>query len=551
MFERLIMAPKGNSVPSSVLSIQRRMRKNICDLTRPFYEEIVDIEDHDICSSRKVGDNILAKWQMQRKFLTTNKLGKLSMCIGEGREVPGILPHIFFWTHEGVQTKAKVGLSRINATEAKMVVGLTQYLVSCGVPKTSIAILTPYKGQLMMMRSDLMKLNLLNNRDAENSVVLSTVDRFQGDEADIVIISLVIDAKSQTGFVKEVNRMIVLLSRARLGMYILGNISYFDKSNESIRHWTDTFTKLKQSCEPDTNQDKIKENVEELHYFGPRLGNKLPICCPIHRRKKMILVESETDLKLNFCEEKCLKLLPCTHSCNLLCHFQDEDIHNSCCSVVISPPPCEAHAKSLTCHNVFQSVGKYINLSIEEALKYYQCPETVNVQLPCMHTVQMKCWEENEIAEGKKSFPECRQMAYNPFTYSKCCHELKVLCVKYYELKNNPSKVKPCKVNVMYNPPCSHSVQVACYLKQQYEDNTVGFHCTQKLDILLPRCGHKANVSCDFAQTLTKWNGKSSMTGNITCLVFNFLCFSFCRCAMIVLDINPCIFFYFFFIKNV
>lgn len=34
MFQRLIEAPDGHTIPSTVLSVQRRMRKNICDLTR-------------------------------------------------------------------------------------------------------------------------------------------------------------------------------------------------------------------------------------------------------------------------------------------------------------------------------------------------------------------------------------------------------------------------------------------------------------------------------------------------------------------------------------
>ena len=42
-----------------------------------------------------------------------------------------------------------------------------------------------------------------------NQVRLSTVDRFQGDEADVVIASLVVDEKSRTQFVKLQNRMIV------------------------------------------------------------------------------------------------------------------------------------------------------------------------------------------------------------------------------------------------------------------------------------------------------------------------------------------------------
>ena len=34
MFERLIRAPDDHKVPSSVLAVQRRMRKDVCDLTR-------------------------------------------------------------------------------------------------------------------------------------------------------------------------------------------------------------------------------------------------------------------------------------------------------------------------------------------------------------------------------------------------------------------------------------------------------------------------------------------------------------------------------------
>ena len=56
MFERLIRAPDSQRVPSTALSTQRRMRKNICDLTRDFYKDIVSINDHDICSKKKIAD---------------------------------------------------------------------------------------------------------------------------------------------------------------------------------------------------------------------------------------------------------------------------------------------------------------------------------------------------------------------------------------------------------------------------------------------------------------------------------------------------------------
>ena len=53
----------------------------------------------------------------------------LNHCLGQGREVPGVLPHLYFWTHTGVQGKSAVGLSRVNKTEADMVCSLAHYLV--------------------------------------------------------------------------------------------------------------------------------------------------------------------------------------------------------------------------------------------------------------------------------------------------------------------------------------------------------------------------------------------------------------------------------------
>ena len=224
MFQRLIEAPPGHEVPSSVLSVQRRMRKSICDLTRDYYADVVEIEDHATCNVKVIGQNG-----------SNGSSSLIDKCATAGREVPGVGPHAYLWTHSGKQQRARVGVSRENTHEAAMTCGLASNLVECGVPKSSIAILTPYKGQLMLMRSIFFKDKRFSkqrmiSKDAQDTDVvrLSTVDRFQGDEEDVVICSLVVDEKSNTGFVKLVNRMIVLLSRARLGLYIIGNVGYFE-----------------------------------------------------------------------------------------------------------------------------------------------------------------------------------------------------------------------------------------------------------------------------------------------------------------------------------
>ena len=524
MFERLINAPPLQKVPSNTLAIQRRMRKNICDLTREFYQDIVEIEDHKQCSAKRIGDKLINLPSNQRfRNRAKDPTFQLRKCIGSGREVPGVLPHIFFWTHKGIQTMSQVGLSRVNNNEADMALKLTMYLVSCGVPKPSIAILTPYKGQLMLMRNEMMK-NRLLSKDLNNSVRMSTVDRFQGDEADVVIISLVIDAKSHTPFVKLCNRMVVLLSRARLGMYILGNIGYFEeKPDPSIEHWLKTIDKLRHPSEPDTDQSTVKEDVASLHFHGPRLGDELPICCPIHR-EKTINAKTSGDLELNFCDIKCTVELNCSHPCDLNCHFQSMDVHSTTCMKKISPPPCPRHNIDLTCSDIYRNVsskslpGSY--LPIENALKLYRCSTETDVELPCQHIVKMTCADETDIADGKKNYPECKELAHNPYVYPGCCHELPVLCCTWFEYKKDPSRVKPCKEKVLYASTCGHSVNVQCFLKQKYENREVPFQCKEKVQRLLPRCAHEANVSCDKDQQLAGWKGVSCVPGKVFLLSF-------------------------------
>ena len=102
MFERLICAPNDSCIPSGVLSVQRRMRKDICDLTREYYSDIVAIEDHPICSTK-----IITGKEAHRTFW-------------QGREIPGVESHLYLWAHSGTQGKADVGLSKQNREEAQV-----------------------------------------------------------------------------------------------------------------------------------------------------------------------------------------------------------------------------------------------------------------------------------------------------------------------------------------------------------------------------------------------------------------------------------------------
>lgn len=59
-----------------------------------------------------------------------------------------------------------------------------------------------------------------------NRVRVCNVDDYQGEENEIILLSLVRSNKNDSiGFLKTTNRICVALSRARLGLYIFGNAS--------------------------------------------------------------------------------------------------------------------------------------------------------------------------------------------------------------------------------------------------------------------------------------------------------------------------------------
>ncbi|XP_019858857.1 PREDICTED: intron-binding protein aquarius isoform X2 [Amphimedon queenslandica] len=111
-----------------------------------------------------------------------------------------------------------------NLGEAEYAVALYMYMRLQGYPPDKIAILTTYNGQKHLIR------DVLQKRCARNPVFglpekVTTVDRYQGQQNDYIIISLV--RSRHIGHLRDVRRLVVAMSRARLGLYILGRVSLF------------------------------------------------------------------------------------------------------------------------------------------------------------------------------------------------------------------------------------------------------------------------------------------------------------------------------------
>ncbi len=106
------------------------------------------------------------------------------------------------------------GESRLNAAEGEVVCRKVQALLATGLPPTAIAVITPYAAQARWLRERL-KLP---------EVEVDTVDGFQGREKEAVVVSLVrSNREGEIGFLSDVRRMNVALTRARRKLIVVGD----------------------------------------------------------------------------------------------------------------------------------------------------------------------------------------------------------------------------------------------------------------------------------------------------------------------------------------
>ena len=108
-----------------------------------------------------------------------------------------------------------------NLEEAEYAVSLYMYLIMKGVNSDRITILSTYNGQKNLIKEILNKKCSWHKKFGKPKKV-TTVDRYQGQQNDFVIISLV--RTKNYGFIKDQRRFVVAMSRARLGLYVLGNL---------------------------------------------------------------------------------------------------------------------------------------------------------------------------------------------------------------------------------------------------------------------------------------------------------------------------------------
>nr|XP_039251484.1 RNA helicase aquarius-like [Styela clava] len=111
-----------------------------------------------------------------------------------------------------------------NLAEAEYCVGVFMYMRLLGYPSSEITILTTYNGQKHLIR------DVVRQRCGDNPLIgwpdkITTVDRFQGQQNNYILLSLV--RTKTVGHIRDVRRLIVAMSRARLGLYIFARVPLF------------------------------------------------------------------------------------------------------------------------------------------------------------------------------------------------------------------------------------------------------------------------------------------------------------------------------------
>ncbi|KAH7122786.1 P-loop containing nucleoside triphosphate hydrolase protein [Dendryphion nanum] len=324
LFERLVTC----KFPPSLLTTQHRMRPEISTLVRKLtYPELED-------APKTRNRPSLRGFQNTVMFVSHNHPELNSQRIADRQD-------------ENAKS------SRENKYEVEMVLKCVRYLGQQGYRTDQIVVLTPYLGQLFILRDMLSKDNdpILNDLDSwdliraglltpaasnisKHPIKISTIDNYQGEESDIVIASLTrSNPNGEIGFMAAPQRVNVLLSRARNALIMIGNAETFMSSRKGKEVWIPLMKQLKDAG----------------HVY-----DGFPVKCERHPEKVAFLSKKEEFDEIcpdGGCSEPCGTMLSCEiHKCPQFCHNLI-DHSKVACTVVIKSFCPEKHTIRRKCHD--------------------------------------------------------------------------------------------------------------------------------------------------------------------------------------------------------
>ena len=379
MFERLI----NNGIEHGVLNTQNRMRPEFVLMLKQIYPSLRS-------NHGRVDSNVAPS------------------CVANS---------MFFWTHSDPEMP---GQSVSNTGESERVVALALFFVQQGYLPSQITVLAGYRGQTRILRDALrknlhkvwdeqpvirgngtvvlkgreikqeelfkkkkpelqqlmeecelsslgmktademidaiLKTSASGNSAAKKEIRVHTIDQYQGDENDIIIVSLVRSNKGgDIGFLNTLNRYCVAVSRARCGVYFVGNDATLCKKS---KHW-----------------QHLCEVMRKGGSAG--IGRKILLRCPRHPTSELLAEKgADIDLEHGLCHMRCDFMMPCgMHQCGKPCHAGGAAFHDRCMYRLRFRSPC-GHDNERFC---YVQEGDFV------------CQRPCKAPLPCGHPCLHRC----------------------------------------------------------------------------------------------------------------------------------------------------------------
>lgn len=340
----------------------------------------------------------------------------------------GLDANVFFVEHNHREEEIRDGKSHQNKHEAMFVVALCQYLLLQDYQPDQITILTTYSGQLHCLQKLMPAVKF-------RGVKVHVVDKYQGEENDIILLSLVrSNLLGKVGFLNIPNRVCVALSRAKKGLYCIGDRSML----QQVRLWSNIFQTLREK-----NQ----------------LGPALTLRCHNHPARQ-VEASSAADFAQapeGGCTQPCEFRLECGHVCARVCHPYDPEHKKYKCGKKCERKPCAlGHACRALCHS--------------------PCPDClvkVEKTIPrCGHRQMVPCYQDPDLFKCQEPCP--KQLA--------CGHPCAAPC--------GEACTSMCEVKIRLTLGCGHTQQVACFYTE-LEDPPCPSPCGQTL-----KCGHECGGVC-------------------------------------------------------
>ena len=132
--------------------------------------------------------------------------------------------------------------------------------------RIDVGLISPYRAQVQYLRRLLMKREYF--KPFRRQISVNTVDGFQGQERDVIVISLVrSNDEGQIGFLRDLRRMNVAITRARMKVIILGNRKTLTRHPFYRQLWK-YITQLNNNDYDETFNDSIAADVNDDNYDG-------------------------------------------------------------------------------------------------------------------------------------------------------------------------------------------------------------------------------------------------------------------------------------------